>query len=208
MKRTKLEPGTEIEVRPLTPRDWPVIERLFGARGACGGCWCMWWRLPRGGELWKRSRGEPNKRAFKRLVGAGRVRGALAFSAGEPVGWCALGPRADFPRTERVKALRAEWDEHTWSVNCFYIPSAWRGRGVASRLLELAIEIARDGGARTLEAYPVCAKDAAGPKLAAAFAWTGVPAMFERCGFVEQPTPPASHRLHRLALTPAKRRRR
>ena len=197
-----------IEVRPLTARDWPVIERLFGPRGACGGCWCMYWRVPRGGELWKRNQGEPNKRAFRKLVEAGKVRGALAFSGGEPVGWCALGPRAEFPRTERVKALRAEWDEHTWSVNCFYIPRAWRGRGVASRLLALAVEIARAGGATVLEGYPVRFKGVADPRLAAAFAWTGVQAMFDRCGFVEQPTPPAAHRLHRLALTPPARKRR
>jgi GNAT superfamily N-acetyltransferase len=207
MKRTQPERGAAIEVRPLTRRDWPAIERLFGANGACGGCWCMYWRVPRGGELWKRSQGEPNKRAFKKLVEAGLVRGALAFSGAEPVGWCALGPRAEFPRTERVKALRVEWDEHTWSVNCFYIPAAWRGRGVASKLLARAVEIARAGGAKTLEGYPVRAIGGEA-KFAAAFAWTGVPAMFERCGFVEQPTPPAAHRLHRLALTSATRKRR
>ena len=32
---------------PATPQRWPDLERLFGPRGACAGCWCMWWRLPR-----------------------------------------------------------------------------------------------------------------------------------------------------------------
>ena len=206
-QHTSARANAELDVRALERSDWPAIERLFGGKGACGGCWCMYWRLPRGGELWQRSKGEPNKRAFRRLDEAGRVQGALAFSGGEPVGWCCVGPRADFPRTERIKALRAEWDEHTWSVNCFYIPTAWRGRGVASRLLAVAIELARAGGARTLEGYPVRAMNRGKAKIAAAFAWTGVPGMFERCGFVKQPTPPASHRLHRLALAPAKRKR-
>src|SRR5882672_5252501 len=143
MKRSKLGADATIEVRPVTRRDWPAIEKLFGPRGACGGCWCMYWRVPRGGELWKASQGDPNHRAFRKLVEAGRVQGALAFSGGEAIGWCAVGPRADFPRTERVKSLRCAWDEHTWSVNCFYIPAAWRGCGVASRLLEVAIEVAR-----------------------------------------------------------------
>lgn len=32
---------------PLTPKRWPDVEKLFGARGACGGCWCMFWRQTR-----------------------------------------------------------------------------------------------------------------------------------------------------------------
>ena len=31
--------------KPLTPETWSDFERLFGSRGACGGCWCMLWRL-------------------------------------------------------------------------------------------------------------------------------------------------------------------
>jgi hypothetical protein len=27
--------------------NWIDLEKLFGAHGACGGCWCMWWRLKR-----------------------------------------------------------------------------------------------------------------------------------------------------------------
>ena len=45
-------PGTEkghIEVAlsyfPLTPGRWDDFVALFGERGACGGCWCMLWRL-------------------------------------------------------------------------------------------------------------------------------------------------------------------
>ena len=44
------EPGTasHAEFHPLTPELWSDLEQLFGARGACGGCWCMWWRLSAG----------------------------------------------------------------------------------------------------------------------------------------------------------------
>ena len=30
-----------IVCRELTPALWPDLERLFGPRGAVGGCWCM-----------------------------------------------------------------------------------------------------------------------------------------------------------------------
>ena len=40
--------AAKIALKILTPADWPVLEQLFGPRGATGGCWCMWWRR-RGG---------------------------------------------------------------------------------------------------------------------------------------------------------------
>jgi GNAT superfamily N-acetyltransferase len=181
-----------IITRPLAASDWPIIERLFGPNGACGGCWCMYWRLPRGGKLWEEQKGTRNKRAFRRLVKADKVQGCLAFCGEEPVGWCCVGPRGDFPRLKRTKALATEWDESTWSVVCFYIRSGWRGHGVASALLKEAVEVARAHGARTLEGYPVKAK-ADGSLMPAAFAWTGVPRLFENARFHDV-TPPGNSR--------------
>ena len=37
----------ELDIRPLTPDRWADLETRFGPRGACAGCWCMWWRLTR-----------------------------------------------------------------------------------------------------------------------------------------------------------------
>ena len=169
------------------------IETLFGKNGACGGCWCMWWRVPRGGKLWEQSKGTKNKRAFKRLVTSGRVHGCLAFAGAKPVGWCCVGPRADFPRLERTRALKTNWDEHTWSVVCFYIPAGWRHHGVATSLLKEAVKLARDRGAKTLEAYPVRPKPGSTDEIPAAFAWTGVPSLFEKQRF-RNVTPPGNTR--------------
>jgi hypothetical protein len=36
----------DLAFHPLTPERWHDLEQLFGTRGACGGCWCMWWRVP------------------------------------------------------------------------------------------------------------------------------------------------------------------
>lgn len=173
------QPG--IDTRPLRRDDWPVIAALFGDNGACGGCWCMWWRVPMGGKTWAAAKGAPNRAAFRALVEAGEASGVLAFAGDEPVGWCAVGPRADFPRIERSKALLRDWDAGTWSLNCLYVPARWRGRGVATALVAAAVAFARRQGARELEAYPQGV--AAGERLAGAFAWTGVPALFLAQGF-------------------------
>jgi hypothetical protein len=36
-----------LEFHPVTSNRWPDFEALFGENGACGGCWCMLWRLTR-----------------------------------------------------------------------------------------------------------------------------------------------------------------
>ena len=170
-----------LSTRRLTANDWPIIETLFGGNGACGGCWCMWWRVSMGGKTWDAAKGTPNRRAFRELVQSGEASGVFAVSGDDPVGWCAVGPRADFPRIERSKALARDWSEGTWSLNCLFVPVRWRGRGVATALVAAAIAYARREGARELEAYPQAVKP--GERQPGAFVWTGVPSLFLAQGF-------------------------
>jgi GNAT superfamily N-acetyltransferase len=178
-------------VRPLAGGDWPAIERLFGANGACAGCWCMYWRIEKGPD-WLRAKGKENERAFRRLVRAGRVFGCLAFAGKEPVGWCCLGPRRDFPRLLVSRAIRTDAGPEDWAIVCFFVRSGWRRRGVARSLVAAAVRLAKRHGARLLDAYPVQTK--ADGSYPAAFAWTGVPAMFAGEGFVDA-TPNGSRRI-------------
>lgn len=169
-------------MRPAQPEDWPAIEALFGDRGACGGCWCMAWRLTP--AEWEARKGDGNRRAFARLVATRRATGCLAFAGDDPVGWCSVGPRADFRALETKRSLRTDWDARTWSVTCFFIRRDWRARGVSSRLLEAAVRLARERGATRVEGYPVVPSPGfGGNKMPAAFAWTGLPQTFERAGF-------------------------
>jgi GNAT superfamily N-acetyltransferase len=142
----------------------------------------MWWRVPQGGKLWDRMKGKQNRAAFRKLVESGEVHGVLAFSRLTPVGWCSFGPRRSHPRLERVRALRRNSPEGTWSILCFYIPTSWRRRGVARLLLKEATACAFNLGAREVEGYPVVASESTG-LMPAAFAWTGVPALFEAAGY-------------------------
>lgn len=74
MTRKKSAPAlpsaNKVMVRLLQRTDWPVILRLFGERGACGGCWCMWWRVPQGGKLWQDSKRDVNRANSQRLAGS------------------------------------------------------------------------------------------------------------------------------------------
>ena len=37
-----------MKIRELSPELWPAFEALFGEKGACAGCWCMFWRTEKG----------------------------------------------------------------------------------------------------------------------------------------------------------------
>ena len=202
-KRNRILRRRDIVVRDFTPADWPILEGLFGSNGACGGCWCMHFRVVRGGKLWEEQKGEKNRLAFRELVTAGQVHGCLAFVEAQAVGWCAVDRRADFIRMERSRVLRSEWDEHTWSVPCFFIARGWTGQGIAGRLLAHAVGLARRLGARRLEGYPVVPK-ANDHRIAAAFAFTGVASMFEKAGFVDSRLPGGTRPIYVKRFRPSK----
>src|SRR5437899_2356952 len=114
----------KITFRPLTPERWPDLEKLFGERGACGGCWCMTWRLPR--AEWEAAKGEGNKQAFRALVQDNAQPGVLAYSGDEPVGWCAVAPRAVYVRLKKSRVLAPVDDRPVWSISCLFIARPFR----------------------------------------------------------------------------------
>ncbi|MBM3643381.1 MAG: GNAT family N-acetyltransferase [Alphaproteobacteria bacterium] len=171
-----------IVTREIGPASWPDIEALFGANGACGGCWCMHWRIEKG-EDWATLKGTANKRRFRALVAAGRAGGVLAYVDGQPVGWAAVQRRRELPRLDRAPSLACEDADRVWSLPCFYVKAGFRQRGVASALLKAAIRSARRQGGRVLEGYPV-RPSRKGEPIPAAFAWTGTLRLFEAAGFV------------------------
>lgn len=187
-------------VRAATRDDWPVLLELMGKEGVGGGCWCQWPVVPRGGKLWRSCQGEPNKRAFRDQFRAGSVHGSLAFEDGKPVGWCRYGPTADFPRLANSPSLNTSPPPGTWSIVCFYIPARQRGRGIASALLDHALDSMRSRDVELVEAYPVPEKSFEGRPVPPAFAWTGVVPMFRRAGFRVHARPGIKRRVYRLVL--------
>ena len=172
---------SDARIETLTPSRWSDLETLFGQRGACGGCWCMWWRLPR--PAWTAGKGEPNRRAFRERVREGPPPGLLAYRERRPVGWCAVTPREELPVLERSRNLKPIDDRKAWSVSCLFVHRDVRGEGVALALLDAAAGFARSLGATVLEGYPVDPLE--GQRMPAAFVWTGTAELFLRAGFVE-----------------------
>jgi GNAT superfamily N-acetyltransferase len=156
----------------------------------------MLWRARHGGARFEAEKGAVNRRRFRELVVGGEAHGCLAWQGDDAVGWVSVGPRESFPYFERSRALAPLPGDKVWSVTCFYVPAAHRKRGIAAALLDAAVGLAAQRGARIVEGYPATPKR--GVAMPAAFAWTGVPALFERAGFEKEQHPSGRlvYRLH------------
>lgn len=186
-----------LTLKKLTPALWPAVEALFGANGACGGCWCMHWRTEKG-EAWQDIKGATAKARFRKLVESGKAKGVLAFDGDTPVGWCSYGPRVEFAKLDRAPSLRCDDAERVWSLPCFFIKAGYRNQGIAGKLLAFAMQCLKEEGATIAEAYPV--KPRPGQKMPGAFAWTGVVSMFRTAGFQPADKKPTGKQRMRKAL--------
>lgn len=183
----------KLTFEPVTPDRWADFETLFGERGACGGCWCMWWRIKR--SEFEQQKGAGNRRAMRTLINKGEVPGILAYTEEQPVGWCSVAPRTAFPVLGRSRILKPLDDQPVWSIVCLFVRKDYRDRGVSVKLLEAAVDYARAEGAEIVEGYPVEPKK---DRMPAVFAFTGLATAFLQAGFTERarrsPTRPIMRR--------------
>lgn len=173
-------PKPRLVCHPLTPDRWGDFKTLFGGRGACGGCWCTFWRRPR--STFNENKGAGNRRLMLHIVNDGPPPGILGYLDGEPVGWCAVAPRGEYSALARSRILQPVDDKPVWSVSCLFVRKDRRKRGLSVQLLRAAVEHVKRQGGEIVEGYPVEPKRADMP---AAFAWTGLAAAFLAAGFRE-----------------------
>lgn len=188
-----------VTVHPLTPDRWADFERLFGANGACGGCWCMWLRLPR--KAFDAGKGAGNKRAMRNRVKDGAAPGLLAYDGGAPVGWVAVAPREEYPALERSRIMQPVDDRPVWSVTCFFVAKTHRNTGLTVELLEAAVAYVRGQGGRIVEGYPVEPNG----EMAPAFAWHGLASAFRAAGFREVARRSPTRPLMRRTIRPVRK---
>ena len=170
----------KLKFRALTKETWKDFENLFGERGACGGCWCMSWRIKK--AEFEKCKGDGNKRLMKKLVNKYEEIGILAYLENKPVGWCSVAPREDFVRLNNSRVLSRVDDKPVWSIVCFFVDKNYRKMGLSAELLKGVIHYGKSKGVVILEGYPV---EPYSENMPAAFAWTGFQNSFKKAGFKE-----------------------
>ena len=96
-----------IGFKPLNLETWQDLQILFGDNGACGGCWCMTWRLTH--KEYESNKGANNKIKFYNLIKERLPLGVLAYYNDFPIGWCSISPRKSLIRLENSKLFKRCW---------------------------------------------------------------------------------------------------
>lgn len=189
---------SEVEVKPMTTDLVSDAERVFALSSESVGCYCTWFIIPvaqyhAGGK-------SENRKLFVELAETSdQPIGLLAYVDGEPVGWCAAGPRSRFDRALRIPSFKgrdSSEDDSVWLVPCFNVRKQNRRQGVSGALLAGAVELAQRNGAKAIEGFPF----ARGAKLSRE-SMVGLEATFEACGFVASRRPSATRVVMRRELT-------
>jgi GNAT superfamily N-acetyltransferase len=164
---TTVEPA--ISVLPANEARWEDLQTVLGTRGPGSRCQCQRYKLRRR-ESFASFPVEDRADRLRQQTdsgspGSGTTSGLVAYLDGEPVGWCAVEPRAAYEGL--LRNCRVPWegrsedkgDESVWAVTCLFTRVGFRRRGVSRALARAAVDFARERGARALEGYPITTTD-------------------------------------------------
>lgn len=175
----KLKTIEKIEFLPLTPERWSDFETLFESNRTTDGCWCMWWLIKN--KEFNAAGKDGLKNGMRTIVHSGIEPGLIAYADGVAAGWVAVAPRQDYTRLKTSKTLFPVDDQPVWSIPCFFIHREYRHNHLMERLIEAAVQYAKEHGALIVEAYPLDVHE----KTDSGSIFTGVASIFERNGFEE-----------------------
>jgi GNAT superfamily N-acetyltransferase len=181
MKNTTHDPDflNALTFEPLSRSNWNKFVQLFGEKGACGNCWCMYYRRSKD-DFAEGKVDDGNKDAMKQLVFSDKPTGILGFYEDQPIAWCAFAPREDFIKLEKSRVHKRIDNKAVWSIPCFFIHKDFRRLGISVEILKGIINYARAHNIKIIEAYPTIPTT---EKLPDSFAWIGLYKSFERAGF-------------------------
>lgn len=188
----------DLRIAPANEHGFDDLQAVLATVGPAARCQCQRYRLL-SGEAFKHQPVEERRERLRDQVGCGGVgaptSGLLALSGDEPVGWCAVGPRADLVGLTRV--FTVPWkdrdedreDASVWAVTCVVVRKGHRHQGIATALIAATVHHARSAGARSVEGYPITRTDVITEEL-----HVGTVPMFAAAGY-RQVSAPTSRRV-------------
>jgi GNAT superfamily N-acetyltransferase len=190
-----------MEIRPVDSTSVGDLGKLFGSDRSAAGCWCMWFIIRV--KDYHAAGGSGNEASFRELLAASEhPMGLIGYEGGEPVGWCAVGPRSRYARaikTPTYTGRNPDEDDDVWLIPCLFVRKEARSSGLTDQLVEAAIGLARERGAIAVEAFPL-----SGTERRRVDTQVGFETVFSRRGFVPIGRPSSSRVMMRLELSPVR----
>lgn len=91
---------------------------------------------------------QQNRESRSELIRSAKANGLVAYRLGRVVGWCHAAPKNELLNVDGEK------DPKVGAIVCFVVAPDQRGQGIATTLLEAALEHLRKRGMTMAEAYP------------------------------------------------------
>ena len=124
--------------------------------------------------------GRAARKVAEQQIHAGVLRGYLAFSDGLAIGWCNVNAKANFPVESCTGARFYEpVEKREKAVVCFEIAPEFRGKGVATALLQRAAADAKLEGYTAIDGYPRLLDERD------EWDYTGPVRLYEKAGFIK-----------------------
>jgi len=178
----------EIEIKKLAPEHAEAYAKFFDdtphdVNADEQKCYCVLWRssetYTESDSHWFPTREERRARAI-RYITDGKIKGYLAYSGGEIIGWCNATAdcgcgveylSAHWPIGERDPGIKIK------SIFCFVVAPQHKRKGVAKKLTDCVCADAAIEGFDYVEAYAYTKYDPASLEFGGPFE------MYKKCGF-------------------------
>lgn len=173
-----------MDIRPISVGSVDDLGALLCTERQSAGCWCMWFITPV--KDFHAAGAAGNQERFLRLAASeAQPLGLIGYQDGQPVGWCATGPRSRYERAIRTPSYKGRdfgrdlaEDDRVWLIPCLFVRREARGSGLSTELIRSATSLAKNRGAVAVEAFPF-----SGEKRRRADTQVGFEACYVKCGF-------------------------
>ena len=140
---------SDITVRPISPDQHDAVLHYFDLVAYADNpnwsrCYCMERLVD---DYDSRTR-QQNRESRSELIRSAKANGLVAYRLGRVVGWCHAAPKNELVNIEGDK------DPKVGAIVCFVVAPDQRRQGVATTLLDAALEHLRKRGMTAAEAYP------------------------------------------------------
>jgi GNAT superfamily N-acetyltransferase len=182
-----------VEIRPLTPAELEdflgfMEGPAFETNPQWSGCYCQFYLNTPEEQPASEVRAAVNRQAACDRINARVMNGYLAYEGDEVIGWVAANKASNFVSLPPT-------GEDVARVLCFIVSADHQGKGVATDILNYAIDDLRGKGFKSLEAAPRAADDFA------PWGYRGKLSTYLKAGFEAGPMVDEQHILVHMNLT-------
>jgi GNAT superfamily N-acetyltransferase len=151
----RVDEELDIEICPLLPSRAAEFlqflgEDAFADHPRWAGCYCVFPHAEHAAGKFNVESRDANRAAAAAMVAQGTMRGYFAYVGGRAVAWCNANLLSSYTIFDAEDSDPAK----TGAIGCFVVVDRLRGKGIAKRLLEAALEGFRAEGVTEVVAFP------------------------------------------------------